>query len=267
MSPYLSFPYETLGHPLNLLGFLACVAVAAYAQTLTGFAFALILLSSVAVFDLVPITDAANTAMVLTLANTWAFFRTHRQAPPWRMMRPAVITSTGFIIVGVAVLMWLSSHATQWLKIVLGAVIVGCALLLMLQAKPRKTLSSPTAFGIAGALSGMLGGLFGTSGPPIVYLMYRQPVDHAVVRRALLLVFAANAVFRVIVVVASGGFSMRSLLLCALSVPIVHYVTIFTARRPAPVSPRTLRAGVSWLLVVSGALLVYSGWSGQLAGA
>lgn len=262
MTGYLQLGYQALGNPLSILGFLICVAVAAYAQTLTGFAFGLILLSSVAVFDLVPITDAADAAMVLTLVNTYSFFRTDRQPPPWRLMRPVLITSLCFIVVGVAMLMWLSSHATQWLKIVLGLVIAGCALSLMVQTRPRKTLSSPTGFGVAGALSGVLGGLFGTSGPPIVYLMYRQPLEHALIRRALLVVFASNAGLRLVAVAATGTLTLRSMLLCALSVPIVHYVTIFTARRPAPVSPRTLRAGVSWLLVVSGALLVFAGWNG-----
>lgn len=263
MNQYLQSASEMLGSPLGVAGFLVCVAVAAYAQTLTGFAFGLILLSAVGVFDLVPIADAANAVMVLVLVNVYSSFRASRQPLPWRMMRPALISSLGFIVVGVALLMWLSSHATQWLKILLGLVIAGCALSLMLQRQPRKTLSSPASFGVAGALSGVLGGLFGTSGPPIVYLMYRQPLDQTLIRLALLLVFACNAGLRLAVVVATGGFNVRSVLLCALSVPIVHYVTTFTARRPAPVSARTLRTGVAWLLVVSGVLLVFSGWGGM----
>lgn len=261
MNQYLQLGHEALGSPASIFGFLICVAVAAYAQTLTGFAFALILLSSVAVFDLVPIADAANAAMVLTLVNAYSFFRTDRRPPPWRMMRPALISSLCFTVVGVGLLMWFSSHATQWLKVLLGLVIAGCAFSLMLQRRPRQTLSSPAGFGVAGSLSGILGGLFGTSGPPIVYLMYQQPLDHSLIRRALLLVFASNSALRLVVVAATGTFTLRSLLLCALSVPIVHFVTIFTARRPPPVSGRTLRAAVAWLLVISGALLVFSGWS------
>jgi uncharacterized membrane protein YfcA len=259
MIQYFQSGYETLGNPANVLGFLLCVAVAAYAQTLTGFAFALILLSAVAVFDLAPVADAANAAMMLTLVNAYTYFRHDRQPLPWRMMRPALITSLCFTVVGVVVLMWLSNHAAQWLKVLLGGVIIACALSLMLHGKPRKTLSTPTGFGIAGALSGLLGGMFGTAGPPIVYLMYRQPLEHNVIRRALLVIFASNSALRLLAVGASGALTLRSLLLCVLSVPIVHYVTIFTARRPPPMSARSLRAGVSWLLVVSGVLLVLAG--------
>lgn len=252
---------DALGNPIQLIGFLLCVAVAAYAQTLTGFAFGLILLSAVALFDLVPVTEAANAAMVLTLVNTYSFFRTDRKAPPWQLMRPALLTASVFVVAGVFLLMWLSSQATHWLKIVLGVVITGCALLLMLQSKPRSTVSSPTAFGVAGGFAGLLGGLFGTSGPPIVYLLYRQPLEYQVVRRALLLMFATSAGLRLILVLISGTFTLRSLLLCLFAIPIVHGITTFTAGRPIPVSTRTLRMGVSCLLVVTGMLLVVSGWS------
>lgn len=256
----LPFWPDILGDPIKLIGFLVCVGVAAYAQTLTGFAFGLILLSAVALFDLVPVTDAANAAMVLTLVNTYSFFRADRRAPPWRLMRPALLTASVFVITGVFLLLWLSSQATHWLKIVLGVVITGCALLLMVQSQPRKTVSSPVAFSIAGGCAGLLGGLFGTSGPPIVYLLYRQPLEYMVVRRALLLMFATSSGLRLIFVLISGTFTLRSLVLCLLALPIVHTITTFTAGRPVPVSIRTLRMGVSMLLVVTGVLLIFSGW-------
>ena len=256
----LPFWPDALGNPIKLIGFLLCVAIAAYAQTLTGFAFGLILLSAVALFELVPVIDAANAAMVLTLVNTYSFFRTDRQAPPWRLMRPALVTASVFVVAGVFLLMWLSSQAAHWLKIVLGVVITGCALLLMAKSQPRATVSSPGAFAFVGGFAGLLGGLFGTSGPPIVYLLYRQPLEYQVVRRALLLMFATSASLRLILVLISGTFTLRALLLCLLSIPIVHGITTFTAGRPIPVSTRTLRMGVSCLLVVTGTLLVLSGW-------
>lgn len=257
---HLPFWPDAFGDPIKLIGFLVCVAIAAYAQTLTGFAFGLILLSSVALLDLVPITDAANAAMVLTLVNTCSFFRADRRPPPWRLMRPALLAASVSVMLGLVLLMWLSSQATHWLKIVLGVVITGCALLLMVQSKPRDTVSSPLAFGVAGGFAGLLGGLFGSSGMPIVYLLYRQPLDLLLVRRALLLMFATSSGLRLIFVLISGTFNLRSLLLFALSVPIVHFITTFTAGRPIPVSTRTLRVGVSCLLIVTGALLVFSGW-------
>ena len=260
-STLIPFWNDALGPPANLLFFLVCVGIAAYVQTLTGFAFGLILLSSVAVFDIVPVTDAANAAMVLTLINTYSFFRADRRPPPWRMMRPALISGACFVVLGVVVLMWLSSQATHWLKIVLGAVICGSAILLMLQTKPRETVSPPAAFSVAGGFAGLLGGMFGTSGPPIVYLLYQQPLEYLVVRRALILMFATSSCIRLVMVLASGTFTLRSMVLCGLSVPIVHFITTFTAGRPLPFSVRILRTGVSCLLVVTGAMLVFSGWS------
>lgn len=259
----ISHWYELLGNPVNIIGFLLCVAVAAYAQTITGFALGLVLLSAVTAFDLVPISDAANIAMVLSLVNAYSFFRADRRQRPWCMVRPALISSLCSVLIGVGLLLWLSANATQWLKIVLGIAIVGCACSLMLQRKPRKTLSSPTVFGMAGVLSGVLGGLFGTSGPPIVYLLYRQPLSGDVIRRALVLIFAGNACMRLMAVIVTGSFTGRALLLCVLSVPIVHFVTSFVAVRPPPVSAWTLRLAVMLLLAFSGILLVFSGLTAE----
>src|SRR5690606_7448661 len=103
--------------------------------------------------------------------------------------------------------------------------------------------------------------MFGTSGPPIVYLLYQQPLDYLVVRRALILMFATSSSIRMLMVMASGTFTLRSVVLCGLSVPIVHCITTFTAGRPLPFSVRILRTGVSCLLLVTGAMLVFSGWS------
>lgn len=250
---------EALGNPMSLIGFLLCVVVAAYAQTLTGFALGLILLSIATAFDLASISDAANTAMVLSLISAYSFFRVDRRPPPWRLIRPALISSLCSVVLGVALLLWLSTNAAQSLKIVLGVVITGCAVALALQKQPKKAISSPIGFGIAGSLSGLLGGLFGTSGPPIVYFLCRQPLDSDIIRRALLVIFASNAFLRLVAVIVSGNFTARALLLCVLSVPIVHIVTTFTARRPPPVSAATMKIVISSLLALSGVLLMLSG--------
>lgn len=49
--------------------FLLCVALASCAQSLSGFAFALILLGLAGLFELAPLADLANVATVLALVN------------------------------------------------------------------------------------------------------------------------------------------------------------------------------------------------------
>lgn len=244
----------------GVLAFLACVALATFAQNLTGFAFGLILLGLTASFHVASVADAANAAMVLTLVNAWVSFRGQPQRPPWRLMRPTLWASLAGVALGVALLGWLSGNAVAWLRALLGLSIAGCAVLLMLQTRTRAQLSGTASFIGVGLLSGLLGGLFSSSGPPLVYHMYRQPLPALQLRQALLLVFACNALLRLLLVAPSGQFSAHALLLAACAMPVVYGVTRLQQRFPLAVPARTLRKGVALLLLASGLSLLPSAW-------
>ncbi|WP_077034741.1 TSUP family transporter [Pelomonas sp. KK5] len=246
---------QEIGH---YAGFIACVAVATAVQNLTGFAFGLVLLGLAAMLDLAPVVDAANAATVLTLVNAASFFRLHRLQPEWRVIKPAILPSLAGVAVGVALLAWLSGNALQLLRGLLGLAILGCAAALLSDAKPRETVSSARSFAAVGALSGLLGGLFSSAGPPMVYQLYRQPLPRELVRQCLVLIFAVNQILRLALVLASGHFSAYSALLSASALPVVHGVGWLQKRYMPPLSPALLRTVVSGLLLVAGGSLVIS---------
>ena len=253
--------------PASVLVFMACVALAVYAQNLTGFAFGLILLGLVSVLHVASVSDAANAAMVLTLINAITFFRARPGVVPWKLMRPTMWGSALGVGIGVLLLGWLNSGAVTWLRALLGVSIIGCAVILLLQSRPRAEPSSTASFVCIGGVSGVLGGLFSSSGPPLVFHMYRQPLDRDQVRRGLLLAFAFNALVRLVLVLASGQFSQRSVLLCACAMPVVYLVTRFHHRLPHEMNPRTLQRVVATLLGVTGAVLVATALSTLTRGA
>lgn len=242
----------------TLLPFLLCVVAATVVQNLTGFALGLVLLGLVELLQLVPIAEASNASMVLSLVNAIAFFRAERSAPPWRMMRPALLGSLPGVVLGVALLAWLSLNATLWLRLLLGIAVLGSAVVLGRQQDARRQVSPPAAFATAGFLAGLLGGLFSTSGPPIVYHLYRQPFDAATVRRALVLVFSVNASLRMVLVAASGHLALRSLVLSAIAVPVVMVVTHLSVRYPLPIRGRALNLAAAALLALTGVTLAIS---------
>lgn len=248
------------GDAASVAAFAACVALATFAQNLTGFAFGLILLGLTASLHVSSVADAANAAMVLTLVNAWVSFRSQRIAPPWRLMRPTLLGSTIGVAAGVALLGWLSGSAVAWLRGLLGLSITACASLLLLQAGTRQRRSTPTTFACVGVLSGLLGGLFSSSGPPLVYQMYREPLDRDLVRQALLLVFAFNALVRLCLVVPAGQFSAHALLLAACAVPVVYVVTRLQIRYPTTLRPAVLKVIVAGLLLASGSSLLVSAY-------
>ncbi|MGJ7573387.1 TSUP family transporter [Variovorax sp. RB2P76] len=240
--------------------FMACVALATYAQNLTGFAFSLILLGLVSVFGVASVSDTANAATVLSLVNAWTYFRARPGVVPWKLMKPALNGSTVGVIVGLMLLTWLSGGAVEWLRGLLGVSILACAALLVLQGRPLAAVSGPASFAVIGGLSGVLGGLFSSSGPPIVFHMYRQPLERELVRRALLLMFGFNSLVRLVIVVPTGHFSAHSALLAACAMPVVYGATRLHHRLPNKLRPRTLKWLVGGLLAAAGTTLIATAW-------
>jgi uncharacterized membrane protein YfcA len=238
--------------------FMGCVAVATCIQNLTGFAFGLILLGLVSVFGLVPVVDAANAATVLTLVNAVSYFRVNEIDRGWRVMRPAVLPSLAGVGAGVLLLTWLSGHEMHVLRGVLGAAILACALGLLIEAQPRTMVSSRTAFAAVGAVSGLMGGLFSSAGPPLVYHMYRQPLRRDLVKQCLILMFAINQLLRLVLMLSAGRFSWMSVCLSVAAVPVVYAVTRLQHRYVPPISATLTKRIVCGLLILAGTSLVAS---------
>jgi uncharacterized membrane protein YfcA len=235
--------------------FVVCVALATFTQSLTGFAFGLVLLGLVAVFHLAPLPVAANVVTVMVLANAALLVR-GVPALPRRVMAPAFGSSLVGVALGACLLAWLSDNAIGVVRVALGLAILACSVLLVVQTKPRAQLSSPGTFAFYGVLSGVMGGVFASAGPPMVFHLYRQPLDRLVVRDTLVLIFAVNAVLRLGIVLQQSRFDAASLALSLEALPVVLLVTWLARRYPPGWSPRAVRRVVFVLLATAGASLV-----------
>jgi uncharacterized membrane protein YfcA len=232
--------------------FLVFVAGAVYAQALTGFALALILLGLIGATDLVPLTDAVNASTIIAFCTAWTFLYRRRALHIERVLVPTLLASAAGIVVGALLLTWLAGAAYQVLRLLLGASIVACAFSLWRTARPLPALSSPAVYALTGGISGLMAGMFSSPGPPLVYLLYRQPKPLAWIQQSLMVIFGFGTVLRLLVVVPSGQFSLLSLQLGAEAVPVVFVVTSYATRRASPLSPRLLRGLVCALLVGTG---------------
>ncbi len=240
---------------LHHLLFAACVATATFTQSLTGFAFGLVLLGLVAVFHLAPLPVAANVVTVMVLANAALLVR-NLPALPRKLLVPSYGSSLVGVAVGACLLAWLSDNAIGVVRFALGIAILACSVLLVLQAKPRAQLGSPGSFALYGGISGVMGGVFASAGPPMVFHLYRQPLDRMVVRDTLVLLFALNAVLRLIIVLAEGRFDAASVALSLEALPVVLTVTWLARRYPPGWSPTAVRRVVFVLLAAAGISLV-----------
>ncbi|MDR0225375.1 MAG: sulfite exporter TauE/SafE family protein [Burkholderiaceae bacterium] len=250
---------------IQTLLFLALVGLATFCQNLTGFAFGLIFVGVAGATQLMGIGDAANVACLLSLVNGITYLRTHRTVPQWSLLRPMLISSVIGVLGGVLLLHWLSGNALSVLRMLLGLAIVACAMLLLLQKQVNAQMSGPVPLWVAGVASGLLGGLFATPGPPMVYHLYRQPLDRLLVRQCLFVMFISCALLRLVMVAAEGQITGSVLLAAALAFPVVTLVTWLHMRHPPRLPRRLVEWMVCLLLVLSGASLLASGWSATRA--
>ena len=245
--------------------FLACVALATYAQTMTGFAFGLVLLGLSGVFQLASVSEVANVVSVLSLVNAAVTLARAKPQVNWRLLAPALGSSLAGVVAGVFALAWIGGSMAVALQLLLGVTIMACAVLLVARAEPLPRLSSRGSFVFFGSVSGLLGGLFSSAGPPMVYHLYRQPLPLASIRNNLLILFSFNAMARLGLVTSQGQFQASSFWLSAQALPLVIAVTWAARRYGSAGSMKTIRRMVFVLLLAAGAGLVVPA-ARQLAG-
>ncbi len=242
----------------QIAAFLLCVALASCAQNLTGFALALILLGLTGLFNLAPLPDVANVATVLSLANAAIMLRGTREWLDWPILRATVVGSVFGVAGGVLLLAWLNANVVIVLRLLLGLVVIACAIVVLLRAEPLAQRSSNASFRAYGVLSGLLGGLFSASGPPLVYQFYRQPMEVHKLRDTLVAALAASALLRLAMVASSGQFNARSLLLCILAAPLAIGIAWWLKRHPPSWPRAAVLKLVCALLALTGVGLIAS---------
>lgn len=242
-----------------LIGFLLLTGVAAYAQTLTGFAFGLITMGGVGLSGLISLPDAAMLVSLLTLVNATQMLLKGWRDVAWREFWMVMAASLPALFIGYRLLEWLADSQADLLRLALGFVIIVSSLQLARKPHPRERLSGAPSFLFFGSVAGLMGGMFSTSGPPLVYHFYRQPMTLVTIRETLVTVFALNALSRTGLVAASGHIPSPSVLSGLLAVPVVMAATHLARRYPPAISPTALRRIVFILLFLSGVALAAPG--------
>jgi uncharacterized membrane protein YfcA len=241
---------------LQVVVFLACVATATAAQSITGFAFALILVGLSSALRIAPLADAVNVATILGIISVGTALFGRRALLEWSILRP---TSAGLVVgtaAGVALLAWLSVTVVGVLQLLLGLTIIVCAGVVYLRSDPLRQVSSKMVFALFGALSGLLGGLFAATGPPLVYHFYRQPLDVPVIRETLVAGIGVAAVLRLGMVLVAGQFSTLSFVLAVSGAPVAMGVSWWMRRHPPGWQRAVVLRIVCALLVLAGISLV-----------
>ena len=166
----------------GILIFWAIAALAAWVQTLTGFALGLILMGATGALGLMPVPQAAAITSLLVLVNAVLVLSRGWRDVDRPALRLILLGAFPALIAGFFLLNWLAGTALGLLQLLLGLVIAGSAAQLAARPTLRETRSPPVTFFLSGLIGGTMGGLFATTGPPVIWHLYRQPMPLAAVR-------------------------------------------------------------------------------------
>jgi uncharacterized membrane protein YfcA len=237
----------------SLAAFLALAGLAAYVQTVAGFAFGLVMMGAVALGGLLPLPDAAVMVGLLSLVNT-AQMVLHGgwRHVARRELRLVLSTSLPTLILGYFLLEWLADTRADALKVALGVTIMGASLQLAMRRTALARQSPDASFIGIGIVSGLMSGLFSTGGPPLVHHFYRQPMPVVRIRETLVAAFGIAQVVRLSMVAATGNIPPPSTFTGLAAVPVVMAMTFIARRWPPPLADKTLKMIVFVLLFLSG---------------
>ncbi len=234
-----------------IIPILAAVALGCYVQTVTGFAFGLIFISAVSAFNLLDIKTAALMTCSLALVNTTTALRKRERHTLWKEVIAVISFAIPGVLVGYYMLGFFSESNLKTLKITLSIIIVLASFLILVPPKAGKKVSSLPVFAFFGSLGGIVGGLFGVNGPPLIFQFYRQNLPIAAIRDSLLTIFAILCLVRLLFVVAIDGMTPFVGTLILLALPVTYLVTLFAKRFPPQVSELTIRRAAALLLLLA----------------
>lgn len=242
----------------SLLAFVGLVAIGSYIQTISGFAIALIIAGGATALGLAPIDFTANVISFIALANTITAVHKHYRDIDLEILFYASIGVFCLTWAGLLLLDHLSSQFVKQLEILLGIVILFSGTLLMIRPRALKRVSPNYAHLAAGSFGGLLSGLFGVGGPPLVVHLYRQPLAFPVIRTTLLGVLGIMPITRIGLETYSGNINESVLKLSLFCVPVSILTTLFARRFPPRVSDMVMRRFAFSLLCVMGLFLIIS---------
>jgi uncharacterized membrane protein YfcA len=238
------------------LAFLALVALGCFTQAFSGFALGLIVLGAATALHIAPIPFTVGVVSLVTAMNSTMALRGHTQEIERGSLVPILLGLIPGVAVGFFLLSYLDANLPLLLRPLLGAFILAAGVTMVFKPQPRQRVSGLFSHLLVGFGGGIFGGLFNISGPPIIYLLYRQPLDVPAIRATLLSLFWLAAIWRAILLAVEGGYSADMLLLTLLSLPII----IFTARLGRSLANRLpsllMRRFAFALLAILGGVLI-----------
>lgn len=152
---------------------------------------------------------------------------------------------------------FLKSFTSETLKIIFAIFVIIFALRMIFEKyfsfKKLKTYFG----GIFGTLGGITGGMFSTSGPPIVLYLGNQIKNKQVLRGTLIIIFLIASIWRNGLYFFTGMFNNQTYKIALFMIPVLIVATILGSKIHLKLSESFYRKLIGIILVISGILLVF----------
>jgi uncharacterized membrane protein YfcA len=200
-----------------------------------------------------PLPFVLSLAAVLDVGSAAVLgMHTRKQADVRELLVLVPFTIIGLAL-GVTLLIRLPRDATL---LALGVFVCGYALYLMVRRGPQRSFRRAWAVP-AGLLSGVIGALFGTGGPPYVVYIAGRISDPTVQRATISLMVVLNVGLRAAVFAIAGLLADRHLWLTIAALLPVAWAGVWTGHQlHMRLAPETTIRLVGAVLLVSGASLI-----------
>jgi len=244
---------ETIFH--SIPQFLGACLVLVFAQTVYvafGFGVGLIVVGALALF----FTEIRDVVVLLFFISAPAELYVVGKAwrlVPWRRVLPIAVGLLLGIPLGTALL---RLGEPTFLLTALGLVLIGSGGAFLSAAPSSVTRLPGWVAPPTGLVSGVLSGLFGTGGPPLILYYQATGTDKATFRRCLMALFLMTSMVRLVAYVAAGLLT-RPRILSGLAVLPAAVLGAFIGQRVhLQLSEATFRRLVSLALIAIGMLLL-----------
>jgi len=227
------------------------VLAAGLVTGIAGFGFSLVAVATLATARSLP--EAVVIVNVISLFVCSYKLWTVRDDLNWRDAMPLIVSSLPMTVLGTFLLQSLEARWLEW--ILAAAILVGCVVALWSPKEAVLHRAYPGSI-VAGLLSGLLGGVLATGGPPVALYCMLRGWDKRAIKAVLSAYFAVMAVWRLVVLFAQGVATPASASLgLALLVPSLAgtYLGMRVFKR---LSTTTFKYATSALLLVLAARLV-----------
>lgn len=228
---------------LPLLATFTVILLAAVAQSVSGFGFALVSV------PLLTVTTDPRTAVVVTalagIGLTLTAAARERAHAQWRTA--GLLTAAAVLGMPVGLLV-LALAPDRLLAGLIAVVVLGCVLLVWRNVRMH---TGPAAVGVVGVVSGVLATSTGTNGPPLVAAFQALGYAPRAFRATLAATFAGSGVIGLAGFVLTGQVTGTTLRLAAAGLPAVLLGWWVGNRIFARVNPATFRRIVLVGLVAS----------------